>query len=75
MATTPANWFATYLHHKAKIGDRLPLGAIHLVGDGIAKDRITTVVLDLTETPEKLAPEPLRMRTKLSFTRSRRSWR
>jgi potassium/hydrogen antiporter len=78
MATTLADWFATRLHHKAKIGDRLPLGAIQLVVDGIAKDRVTTVGLDLAETSEPLAPEPLRMRIKLSCGRAfaglRRSW-
>jgi hypothetical protein len=50
------------LHHEAKVGDCLPLGAIQLVVDGIAKDRVTTVGLDLAETPEELAPELLRMR-------------
>src|SRR5215472_12770470 len=33
MATTLADWFAARLHHKAKVGDRLPLGAIQLVVD------------------------------------------
>lgn len=79
MATTLADWFASHLHHKAKIGDRLPLGAIQLVVDGIAKDRVTTVGLDLADTPEPLAPEPSRMRIKLSFKRAfarlrRRRW-
>jgi cell volume regulation protein A len=78
MATTLADWFAAHLHHKAKIGDRLPLGAIQLVVDGIANDRVTTVGLDLAETPDELAPEPLRMRVKLSFKRAlarlRRRW-
>ena len=79
MPTTLADWFASHLHHKAKIGDRLPLGAIQLVVDGVAKGRVTTVGLDLADTPEPLAPEPSRMRIKLSFKRAfarlrRRRW-
>jgi NhaP-type Na+/H+ and K+/H+ antiporter len=70
MPTTLADWFAAHLHHKAKVGDCLPLGAIQLVVDSIAKDRVTTVGLDLAETPQPLAPEPLRIRIKLSFKRA-----
>ncbi len=35
--TTLADWFATHLHHKARVGDRLALGAIHLVVDAVSK--------------------------------------
>jgi cell volume regulation protein A len=70
MATTLADWFATHLHHKAKVGDRLPLGAIQLVVDGVAKGSVTTVGLDLAETTEPPAPEPLRIRIKLAFKRA-----
>src|ERR1700730_15950281 len=77
MPTTLADWFASHLHHKAKVGDCLPLGAIQRVVDSIAKDvdsiakdRVTTVGLDLAETPQPLAPEPLRIRIKLSFKRA-----
>src|SRR4029077_11372667 len=35
-----ADWFAARLHHKPKIGDCLPLGAIQLVVDGVAKGRV-----------------------------------
>jgi potassium/hydrogen antiporter len=66
MATTLADWFATHLHHKAKVGDRLPLGAIQLVVDGVAKGRVTTVGLYLAEVTEPAAPEPLLARIKLS---------
>src|SRR6516165_8692652 len=78
-ATTLADWFGTHLHHKAKVGDRLALGAIQLVVHGIIKGRVSTVGLDLAETTEPLAPEPLRTRMKLSFKRAfarlPRSWR
>jgi len=65
---TLADLFATHLHHKAKVGDRLPLGAIQLVVDGVAKGRVTTVGLYLAETTEA-APEPLPTRIKLSLRR------
>ena len=79
MATTLADWFATHLRHKAKVGDRLPLGAIQLVVDGIAKGRVTTVGLDLAEPAEPASRERLRTRIKLSlrhaFARLRRGLR
>jgi cell volume regulation protein A len=56
--TTLADWFATHLHHKAKVGDRLELGSIHLVVDAVAKGRVTTVGLDLADdVPDEAAPE------------------
>ncbi|HMA75301.1 MAG TPA: potassium/proton antiporter [Xanthobacteraceae bacterium] len=70
MATTLSDWFATHLPHKAKVGDRLPLGAIQLVVDGIAKGRITTVGLDLAETPESPAPGGLCTRIKQFLRRA-----
>src|SRR5499427_840842 len=69
-ATTLADWFGTRLHHKAKVGDRLPLGAIQLVVDGVTKGRVTTVGLYLAETTEPLAPESLSTRIKLSMGRA-----
>jgi len=56
-ATTLADWLGTQLPHKAKVGDRLPLGAIQLVVDGVAKGRVTTVGLDLAE-PTEPPPAP-----------------
>jgi len=50
-ATTLADWFAARLHRRPKVGDRLPLGAIQLVVDSIAKGRVTTVGLDLADGP------------------------
>jgi cell volume regulation protein A len=67
-AMTLADWFATHLHHRAKVGDRLPLGAIQLVVDGVARGRVTTVGLYLAEAAEP-PPEPLLARIKLSFER------
>jgi cell volume regulation protein A len=56
--TTLADWFGAHLHHKAKVGDRLALGAIHLVVDAVAKGRVTTVGLDLADdAPDGSAPE------------------
>ncbi len=56
--TTLADWFATHLHHKAKVGDRLALGAIHLVVDAVTKGRVTTVGLDLADdVPDESAHE------------------
>jgi len=75
MATTLADWFATHLRHKAKVGDRLPLGAIQLVVDGIAKGRVTTVGLDLAEPAEPPSRERLRTRIKLALARLRRGLR
>jgi cell volume regulation protein A len=69
MTMTLADWFATHLHHKAKVGDRLPLGAIQLVVDGVAKGRVTTVGLYLAEATDPAAPESFLARIKLSFTR------
>ncbi len=66
---TLADWFAARLHHKAKIGDRLPLGAIQLVVDGVAKGKVTTVGLYLAEATEPAAPEPLPERMKRFFGR------
>ena len=55
--TTLADWFGAHLHHKAKVGDRLALGAIHLVVDAVAKGRVTTVGLDLADdVPDQPAP-------------------
>jgi potassium/hydrogen antiporter len=68
MAMTLADLFATHMHHKAKVGDRLPLGAIQLVVDGVAKGRVTTVGLYLAESTEA-APEPLPARIKLFLRR------
>jgi cell volume regulation protein A len=63
-----ADWFAVHLNHKPKIGDRLPLGAIQLVVDGVAKGRVTTVGLYLAEAPEPPpAPETRLQRIKVSF--------
>src|SRR5215470_7188060 len=70
MTMTLADWFAAHLHSKVKVGDRLPLGAIQLVVDGVAKGRVTTVGLYLAETPEPAAPEPLPARIKLSLRRA-----
>jgi cell volume regulation protein A len=50
-ATSLADWFAARLHRRLKVGDRLPLGAIQLVVDGVAKGRVTTVGLDLADGP------------------------
>jgi len=47
--TTLTDWFASHLHHKAQVGDRLELGNIHLVADAVAKGRVTTVGLDLAD--------------------------
>src|SRR6266446_6140619 len=68
MTMTLADLFAAHLHQKAKVGDRLPLGAIQLVVDGVAKGRVTTVGLYLAETTEA-APEPLPARIKLFLRR------
>jgi cell volume regulation protein A len=58
-ATTLADWFGTHLHHKAKVGDRLALGTIHLVVDAVAKGRVTTVGLDLADDArDEPAQEP-----------------
>jgi potassium/hydrogen antiporter len=48
-AMTLAAFFAAHLDHKAKVGDRLPLGPIQLVADQVAKGRVATVGLDLAE--------------------------
>jgi len=55
-ATTLADWFAARLRHRVTVGDRIPLGAIQLVADGVAKGRVTTVGLDLAENGDR-APE------------------
>jgi potassium/hydrogen antiporter len=56
--TTLADWFATHLHHKAHVGDRLELGTIHLVVDAVAKGRVKTVGLDLADdVPDETAPQ------------------
>jgi cell volume regulation protein A len=57
--TTLADWFATRLDHKAKVGDRLALGAIHLVVDAVTKGRVTTVGLDLADDVPGPPPEGL----------------
>ncbi len=67
---TLADWLAANLPHKAKVGDRLPLGPIQLVVDGVAKGRITTVGLDLAEQSEPPAQKPLRARIKSFLERA-----
>ncbi len=68
-ATTLADWFGTHLRHKAKVGDRLPLGEIQLVVDAVAKGQVTTVGLDLAEDSEPPAPARLSVRIKISVRR------
>ena len=46
---TLADWFAKHLHHRIRVGERLPLGSIQLVVDGVAHGRVTTVGLDLAD--------------------------
>jgi cell volume regulation protein A len=60
--TTLADWFAANLHHKPKIGDRLALGAIHLVVDAVTRGRVTTVGLDLADDGPEPTPEGLAAR-------------
>jgi potassium/hydrogen antiporter len=60
--TTLTDWFAANLHHKSKIGDRLALGAIHLVVDAVTRGRVTTVGLDLADDVPEPAPEGLAAR-------------
>jgi potassium/hydrogen antiporter len=48
-AMSLAEWFAKHLHHRIKVGERLPLGSIQVVVDGIANGRVTTVGLDLAD--------------------------
>jgi potassium/hydrogen antiporter len=48
-AMTLAAFFAAHLEHKAKVGDRLPLGPIQLVADRVVKGGVATVGLDLAE--------------------------
>ena len=48
-AMTLADWFAKHLHHRIRVGERLPLGSIQLVVDGVANGRVTTVGLDLAD--------------------------
>ena len=48
-AMTLAALFAARLDHKAKVGDRLPLGPIQLVADQVVKGRVAMVGLDLAE--------------------------
>jgi potassium/hydrogen antiporter len=67
-AMTLADWFATHLHNRVKVGDRLPLGAIQLVVDGVTKGRVTTVGLYLADATEP-APEPLLARVTLFVKR------
>jgi len=67
---TLADWFAAHLHHKAKVGDRLPLGAIQLVVDGVTRGRVTTVGLYLGEAAEPAAPEWWLARIMLSMGRA-----
>jgi cell volume regulation protein A len=69
-ATTLADWFGTHLHHKAKVGDRLALGTIHLVVDAVAKGRVTTVGLDLADDArDEPAQEPPIARIRAFFKR------
>jgi cell volume regulation protein A len=64
-----ADWFAAQLEHKPRIGDCLPLGAIQLVVDGVAKGRVTTVGLYLAEAAATTAPETRLERIILSVRR------
>ena len=68
-ATALADWFAANLQHKPRVGDRLPLGAIQLVVDGVAKGRVTTVGLDLAEDAAPPAPETWRARARAHCAR------
>src|SRR5579871_556140 len=69
-AVTLADFFAAHLDHKAKVGDRLPLGTIELVVDGVAKGRVTTVGLYLAEAAEPTAPESLLAQVRLFAARA-----
>jgi cell volume regulation protein A len=69
MPITLAQWFASQLQRKPKIGDRLPLGAIQLVVDQVTKGRVTTVGLYLADAAEPAAPETRLEQTGASFWR------
>src|SRR5262249_25773840 len=64
-----ADWFAAHLQHKPRIGDCLPLGAIQLVVDGVARGRVTTVGLYLAEAAQTPAPETRLERVRVLFRR------
>ncbi len=68
-ATALADWFAANLQHKPRVGDRLPLGAIQLVVNGVAKGRVTTVGLDLAEDAAPAAPATWRARARAHCAR------
>jgi potassium/hydrogen antiporter len=68
--TPLADWFGPHLHHKPKVGDRLPLGAIQLVVDGVAKGRVTTVGLDLAEEAPPPEPETRSARARAALKRA-----
>jgi potassium/hydrogen antiporter len=80
MPITLAQWFASHLEHKPKIGDRLPLGAIQLVVDEVTKGRVTTVGLYLAEATEPALPETppehgASLRRRVGRLRRRLRWR
>ncbi|MBV9969087.1 MAG: potassium/proton antiporter [Xanthobacteraceae bacterium] len=55
--TTLADWFATHLGHKPRVGDRLAFGNIHLVVDAVSSTgRVKTVGLDLAEDDTEEPP-------------------
>jgi cell volume regulation protein A len=66
---TLADWFAARLRHKPKIGDCLPLGAIQLVVDGVAKGRVATVGLYLADAAAPPPPETRLERIREAFRR------
>jgi potassium/hydrogen antiporter len=80
MPITLAQWFASHLEHRPKIGDRLPLGAIQLVVDEVTKGRVTTVGLYLAEAAEPAVPETppehgASLRRRVGRLRRRLRWR
>jgi cell volume regulation protein A len=67
-ATPLADWFATRLNRRPRVGDRLPLGAIQVVVDAVSKGRVKTVGLDLAEG-DPPAPQSVAVRMKAAARR------
>jgi cell volume regulation protein A len=74
LSKTLAALFDERLHGAVQIGDRLPVGTIALIADGVVDGRVTTVGLDLAEAPAEPASWSGRVRAAVRGVLRRLGW-
>jgi potassium/hydrogen antiporter len=74
LSKTLAALFDERFHGAVQIGDRLPIGTIALIADGVVDGRVITVGLDLAEAPAEPASWSGRIRAAVRRALKRLGW-